>query len=468
MRKSFVLIALITFCILQEGMSQWNTSGSNIYNTNTGNVGIGTTTPSTLLYVAKNMSEPNITVRNLGGTGGATYTMIDDVSSANWKFKATNSGGFKIRDHGNSLDVITIEPNSTSNAIYINSSGYIGLGSNNPMANLHLNVGGTNAYAGLCISSLLTGGKALTINQGTAGRINFTEPGVVDLVTMDFIHQNVGINSTSPANSAIFEVNSTSKGMLIPRMTMTQIASIQSPADGLQVYCTTNGKLYIYVTLANQWKEVSYGSGAIVPFICGSSLTVNHIVGQVAPVTKTVTYGTVTNVPGEPGKCWITSNLGADHQATAVDDATEASASWYWQFNRRQGYKHDGTTRTPNTIWTFVIENSNWSAVNDPCSIEINGNWRLPSEVEYSNIWLAGGWGNWFGPWNSALKMHASGQLYREDGHLSGRGLDGDYWSCTQDSMDNAHEFFFYSVSCWPNNISEKMQGNTVRCLREY
>jgi hypothetical protein len=61
-------------------------------------------------------------------------------------------------------------------------------------------------------------------------------------------------------------------------------------------------------------------------FICGSSLTISHVAGAVAPVNKTVTYGTVTNIPGETSKCWITSNLGADHQATAVSDATEPSA----------------------------------------------------------------------------------------------------------------------------------------------
>ncbi len=83
-------------------------------------------------------------------------------------------------------------------------------------------------------------------------------------------------------------------------------------------------------------------------FSCGAStITINHAAGAVAPVTKTVTYGTVTNIPGETSKCWITSNLGADHQASAVSDATEASAGWYWQFNRKQGYKHDGTTKRP-------------------------------------------------------------------------------------------------------------------------
>jgi hypothetical protein len=74
-------------------------------------------------------------------------------------------------------------------------------------------------------------------------------------------------------------------------------------------------------------------------FTCGDTIFVNHVAGSVAPVSKIVTYGTVTNIPGETAKCWITQNLGASQQATAVNDATEASAGWYWQFNRKQGYK---------------------------------------------------------------------------------------------------------------------------------
>ena len=44
---------------------------------------------------------------------------------------------------------------------------------------------------------------------------------------------------------------------------------------------------------------------------CGSSFTIIHTSGTVAPVSKTVTYGTVTNIPGEISKWWITRNLGA-------------------------------------------------------------------------------------------------------------------------------------------------------------
>jgi len=109
-----------------------------------GNVGIGNNAPGTLLYVAKNMGEPTITIRNLGGGGGATYSMVDDLSGADWKFKATTYGGFKIRDHANSMDVIVIEPNSAANAIYIKNGGNVGMGTSTPHSSAKLEVNSTS------------------------------------------------------------------------------------------------------------------------------------------------------------------------------------------------------------------------------------------------------------------------------------------------------------------------------------
>lgn len=52
--------------------------------------------------------------------------------------------------------------------------------------------------------------------------------------------QNVGINTDASAadNSAMLDVKSTDKGMLIPRMTAAQRNLIASPATGLLVYQT--------------------------------------------------------------------------------------------------------------------------------------------------------------------------------------------------------------------------------------
>ena len=132
MKTLSIFIIALALMGMNEGFAQWNTSGNNIYNTNTGNVGIGTSEPATLLHVGKNMTEPAITVSNMGGAGGATYSMIDNNSGAYWKFKATLSGGFKIRDHANGLDVFTIEANSAANTLFIKSGGSLGIGTASP------------------------------------------------------------------------------------------------------------------------------------------------------------------------------------------------------------------------------------------------------------------------------------------------------------------------------------------------
>jgi hypothetical protein len=278
----------------------------------------------------------------------------------------------------------------------------------------------------------------------------------------------ISTDNSTPDNSAMLDVKSTTKGTLLSRMTQEQIQAISAPANGLQVYCTDNGKMYIYVATLGQWKEIAYGTGTLTPpFICGIPVTINHTAGTVAPVTKTVTYGTVTGIPGEPSKCWITSNLGADHQATAVNDNTEASAGWYWQFNRKQGYKHDGTVRTPNTTWIpDITENSDWISDNDPCTIELGPDWRIPTYTEWNNVYSGGGWTNWNGPWNSGLKLHAAGYLFYHDGMAEDRGSGGYIWSNTQ-------IFDFYGgllrLASWGCSLGGgyKSGGISVRCIRD-
>lgn len=200
---------------------------------------------------------------------------------------------------------------------------------------------------------------------------------------------------------------------------------------------------------------------------CGVQyITKTHTQGEVAPVTKTVNYYLVSNIPGEASKCWIASNLGADHQADSIDDNTEQSAGWYWQFNLRRGFKHDGTNRYPPTTWiTYINQNSNWTTANDPCRIELADTWRIPTYTEWNNVDNAGGWTDWNGPWNSALKMHASGWLNSWDGNLLLRGSSGHYWSANHYDPVNGSTYEFSSGSSYPG-IMEKAYGFTLRCIK--
>lgn len=282
----------------------------------------------------------------------------------------------------------------------------------------------------------------------------------------------VGINTddSQPDPAAMLDVKSSTKGVLLPRLSQAQISAVPSPANGLIVFCTDDNKIYIYISIVGRWKELAFGPGTIVPpFTCGASLTINHIVGDVAPVNKTVTYTTVTNIPGEPFKCWITSNLGSDHQATAVNDATEESAGWYWQFNRKQGYKHDGTVRIPNSVWIdYISEDFDWQASKDPCTIELGSEWRIPTYAEWFNVDQDGNWINWNGPWNSSLKLHSAGALFWSNGTLSDRGSIGHYWSGNQlNWYMYAWSLYFSSGYCQMDGDGiPKASGYSMRCVK--
>jgi len=63
---------------------------------------------------------------------------------------------------------------------------------------------------------------------------------------------NVSIGTSAAVKSAILDVNSTTKGALLPRMTGAEAEAISSPATGLIIYCTNgNGSVITSVGLWN-------------------------------------------------------------------------------------------------------------------------------------------------------------------------------------------------------------------------
>mgnify|MGYP000975258054 CR=1 FL=1 len=195
--------------------------------------------------------------------------------------------------------------------------------------------------------------------------------------------------------------------------------------------------------------------------------TVTHTTGSVAPVTKTVAYGVVeTNLTGSK-KCWITQNLGAGRQALSATDNSEASAGWYWQFNRKQGYKHDGIARSPYTIWIDeVIEYCDWLQVNDPCELLLGIGWRLPTVTEWQNSDANGNWDNHNETFFSDFKLHTAGYLDYINGMLQRRGSFGYYWSSTRRDTSYGRNLSFSSESSGIYGAN-KASGFTVRCLRD-
>jgi hypothetical protein len=235
------------------------------------------------------------------------------------------------------------------------------------------------------------------------------------------------------------------------------IGSFISDLTGLTTLTTYYLRAYATNSIGTKYgNEVSFTT----------SISVTHTTGAVAPVTKTVSYGIVlTNISGE-NKFWITQNLGANNSASSATDASETSAGWYWQFNRKQGYKYDGSTRTPNTAWISNInESSNWTLENDPCALLLGTGWRIPTNTEWTNADNNGLWNNYNNTYSSVLKLHGAGSLAYDTGILNFRGSAGLYWSGTGTSVTGGSELSFNNVSCNIVN-SAKSLGFTLRCIK--
>ena len=228
----------------------------------------------------------------------------------------------------------------------------------------------------------------------------------------------------------------------------------------------TYGPKYYIRAYATNTAGTAYSEGtgfnAVLTSICPDTFNIQHTaLVRGAPVTKAVTYHAVQTSLSGASHCWITQNLGADHQASFLADVTEASSGWYFQFNRSQGYKHDGTTHTPVPWVSAIDEASDWTPINDPCIIMLGVGWRLPTMTEYTNVVSNGGT-----PFTAALKFHYSGiMVWNPGGASTFRGDSGIYWSSSAASSVNGYHLQLRTgQQAVVNNT--KAYGFTVRCLR--
>ncbi len=233
--------------------------------------------------------------------------------------------------------------------------------------------------------------------------------------------------------------------------------------------CANAYTLYVwaYNSCGNSSSTLLTASTATCPWFCGSALTVTHTAGDVAPVSKTVSYGTLSSDIGGTGtKCWITQNLGADNQASSATDASSAAAGWFWQFNRKQGYAYNGSV-TPAWTITSISENSTWLSANDPCLLLLGSDWRIPTLTEWTNA--DGAPQNWNGlssAYASILKLHGPGILNGPTGEIDSPGAYGAFWSSAQGS-DNIGRALTVSAGGSEMNFNNKAGGFSLRCVKD-
>jgi len=124
MKKSIFLFALLSLSTIS--FSQWTTSGNNIYNSNSGNVGIGVTTPTVKLHANGDLK--------FGSSTGGYFGAAIEWYTSDWG----NGFGHKIynSDPGGRTDLRIAARHNTAtwtDVMTITSDGKVGVGTTNPI-----------------------------------------------------------------------------------------------------------------------------------------------------------------------------------------------------------------------------------------------------------------------------------------------------------------------------------------------
>lgn len=124
-----------------------------------------------------------------------------------------------------------------------------------------------------------------------------------------FSQNNVGIGTLTPHPSALIELQSGSKGLLIPR---NDTVSIISPATGLLIYQSTDSLFYYFDGIS--WKPLAAGIGTIGPTGATGATGVNGATGSTGADGINGATGATgpSGTDGIPGITGATGQTGAD------------------------------------------------------------------------------------------------------------------------------------------------------------
>ena len=196
------------------------------------------------------------------------------------------------------------------------------------------------------------------------------------LTSVTNLQAQVGIASGSitPDASSMLEVQSTTKGLLTPRMTTSQKNAISSPATGLTIYQTDSTAGY-YVYTGSAWTRLLT---ATVPVVDGGTGQSSYTNGQLLignttgnTLTKsTLTAGSGISITNGAGSITITNTGSASDSTFTGSDVTLTNNTGFFNLTGLSFYASANTTyRFRATILYTASQNKGLLfAVNGPAS----------------------------------------------------------------------------------------------------
>lgn len=143
----------------------------------------------------------------------------------------------------------------------------------------------------------------------------------------------VGIGTNNPDNSAVLDIESTTKGLLAPRMTAAQRTAISTPAEGLIVFQTDNTpNLYCFVNGA--WIAISSSPSAglwtpVITDASGGSIS-GTATGFYQRVGNVVNFSGTISIPSGYYDLSIQASLPISSNFTLVTDASGSVSGSYF------------------------------------------------------------------------------------------------------------------------------------------
>lgn len=183
----------------------------------------------------------------------------------------------------------------------------------------------------------------------------------------------VGINNdnSAPDNSAMLDVKSTSKGMLIPRMTNAEIAAFGSTLGlahkGMMVFNTDDIKIEYWD--GTTWKTMVTKTTTSGGSSDGTSFCSEGVTDYDGHQYKTVKIG---------DQCWMAENLKSTHYA----DGSAITEQWAYNNDEAYAYTYGRLYTWAAIMHGAASSNSNPSGVQGICP---NG-WHVPSDAEWQEL----------------------------------------------------------------------------------
>ncbi len=286
------------------------------------------------------------------------------------------------------------------------------------------------------------------------------------LLIANFTIAQVHIGSSSkPDPSSILELTSNNLGLLPPRLTESQLNSINNPTAGLFVYCSDCKPKGIYYSNA-------YGNW------------INTVTSAVSIELSD------DDIVSRTGRVWYNRNLGASQVATSSTDTNAFGGLFQWG-RLLEGHEQiassiyagpvSSSASNPSDPWygSFItistISDVNWldvpdynlwnglGASNNPCP----AGYRLPTKEEFQDEISSWSTLDAQGAYDSSLKLPLPGIRNASDAAFFSNS--GRYWSSSFDSSRSGYAYLLhvdsFSAIVTTNNVLAN--GYSVRCIKD-